>query len=103
VTNLIIFLPGIMGSELLKDGELIWPGPPESLVLRYKLMKQLLDPDLQVGDIIRRFSISEQYKTLIDKLGQADFTEENGRLRVCPYDWRKPNERGRPKAGREDR
>jgi pimeloyl-ACP methyl ester carboxylesterase len=92
MTKLIIFLPGLMGSQLFKGTDLIWPGPFLSLFSPYKLMNELLDPDLRVGDIIRSFSISEQYGSLIAKLGQADFTEQNGRLRVFPYDWRKRNE-----------
>lgn len=92
MNQLIIFLPGIMGSELYKHQQLIWPGPAASLVFPYKLMDQLLDPDLRVGDIIRWFSGSEQYNTLIAKLREAGFSEENNRLRVCPYDWRKRNE-----------
>jgi pimeloyl-ACP methyl ester carboxylesterase len=88
----LIFLPGIMGSELFRGADLIWPGPAKSLWFPYKLMDQLLDPALQVGDIIRSFSVSEQYGALMAKLGQAGFSEQNRRLAVCPYDWRKRNE-----------
>jgi hypothetical protein len=92
VDQFIVFLPGIMGTELFKGDDLIWPGPVSSLRFRYKLMDQLLDPNLRVGDIIRWFSVSEQYNALIAKLRQAGFSEDNSRLRVCPYDWRKRNE-----------
>jgi phospholipase A1 len=90
--QLVIFLPGIMGSELYQGKELVWPGPPDSLILPYKLMKQLLDPDLTVGDVIRKFAISDQYVSLLTKLAAAGFSEDNGRLKVCAYDWRKQNE-----------
>jgi pimeloyl-ACP methyl ester carboxylesterase len=88
----IVFLPGIMGSELYRGNDLIWPGPASSLVFPYRLMDQLLDPDLRVGDIIRSFSGSQQYGALIAKLGLAGFSEQKGNLGVCPYDWRKRNQ-----------
>lgn len=95
MTEVVILLPGIMGSTLLKDGELIWPGSLSELLLPYDKLPQLMDPDLEVGDIIRSFSISSQYQSLIDALGNAGFTEKSGdfkpTLRVCPYDWRKDN------------
>ncbi|HUI79796.1 MAG TPA: hypothetical protein VLY24_17845 [Bryobacteraceae bacterium] len=87
-----ILVPGIMGSELYRGTQLIWPGPPGSLVFKYKLMEQLLNPELETGDIIRSFSFSEQYRSLIDDLGRCDFSENRDTLSVCAYDWRKKNE-----------
>ena len=86
-----ILVPGIMGSELWKGDQLIWPGPFKSLFSKYKLMEELLEPSLTVGDVIRKFSVSRQYDALIDKFAAGAFTEGNGTLWVCPYDWRKDN------------
>ncbi len=86
-----IFLPGIMGSELYLDDELIWPGSAASLVFPYKKMKELLRPDLAVGGLIRKFSISEQYDAVIRDLGIFGFREKGGSLTLLPYDWRKSN------------
>lgn len=96
MTEVVILLPGIMGSELHSAaGELIWPGAPSELLFPYpdSKMKQLLDPGLQVGDIIRHVSVSNQYASLIDALGSCGFTEAGVKptLMVCPYDWRKDN------------
>jgi pimeloyl-ACP methyl ester carboxylesterase len=87
-----VFVPGIMGSELYLGDQLIWPGPPGSLIFKYQLMEQLLKPDLQIGDVIRSFSVSEQYGSIIDDLGRCNFSEARDTLCVCPYDWRKKNE-----------
>jgi pimeloyl-ACP methyl ester carboxylesterase len=84
-----IVLPGIMGSELRLNGELIWPGPASSLVLPYKQMAELKSPDLEPTDIIRSFSFSDQYQKLIDDLALCGFREGDQTLFVCPYDWRK--------------
>ena len=92
MNQLIIFLPGIMGTELYKGDKLVWPGSVLSLKFPYSMMDDLLDPDLRVGDVIRWFSVSEQYNALIAKLRQAGYSEENHRLLICPYDWRKRNE-----------
>jgi pimeloyl-ACP methyl ester carboxylesterase len=92
MSELIIFLPGIMGTELYKGSKLVWPGSVLSLKFPYSMMEDLLDPDLQVGDIIRRFSVSEQYDALIAKLHLAGYAEKEQTLLICPYDWRKRNE-----------
>jgi pimeloyl-ACP methyl ester carboxylesterase len=84
-----ILLPGIMGSELRLNNQLIWPGPPSSLILEYKLMTELLDPGLQPTDVIRKFSVTKQYADLIEDLGTCGFREGDRTLLVCPYDWRK--------------
>ena len=84
-----IVLPGIMGSELRLNGELIWPGPVASLILPYNKMAELKNPDLEATDIIRSFSFSEQYKKLIDDLALCGFREGDQTLFVFPYDWRK--------------
>ena len=54
MTETVIMLPGLMGSELFlgaeggKNREKIWPGEVFELLLPYKKMKQLLDPNLTV-------------------------------------------------------
>lgn len=89
----VIFIPGIMGSELRKGGKLIWPGGPLELVLPYAHMDDLLDPTTEVGDIIRKVSISTQYANLVDSLAKCGFVEGGAvpTLKVFPYDWRKDN------------
>lgn len=91
--EVVILLPGIMGSELFSGSEKIWPGSVAELLFPYKKMRQLLDPNLRVGDVIRSVSISEQYDSLIDALGTCGFSEEGAAptLLTCPYDWRKDN------------
>ncbi|MCS4292214.1 pimeloyl-ACP methyl ester carboxylesterase [Comamonas sp. BIGb0152] len=99
MVEVVIFIPGIMGSELF-HGEpddakrsRIWPGAISELFLPYQNMEKLLDPNLTVGDIIRRISVSTQYGSLVDALLTCGFTEnaDAPTLRACPYDWRKDN------------
>jgi pimeloyl-ACP methyl ester carboxylesterase len=91
MTRVAVVIPGIMGSVLKLNDEVIWPGPVGSLVFAYKKMEQLLKSELIATDIIRTFSVSSQYETLIDDLKVWGFTEGKN-LHVCPYDWRKANE-----------
>ncbi|MGE8450066.1 MAG: lipase/acyltransferase domain-containing protein [Pseudomonadales bacterium] len=93
MAEVVVFIPGIMGSELYLDNELIWPGTPAEMLFPYGKMEQLLRPDLRVGDIIRRVSISNQYASLIKAFKLCGFDEETPQptLIVCPYDWRKDN------------
>lgn len=88
--RLVVFVPGIMGSELFLGDELIWPGPLSSLIGPYKKMEELLRLDLRVRDVIRKFAISEQYGALLRDLRTFGF-EEGASLFLHPYDWRRSN------------
>lgn len=90
MTEVVIVLPGIMGSELWDGDERVWPGTFGELGENHD-MAQLLKPDLRVGDILRRVLGFKAYKALIDALEDWGFSER-GRpptLYTCPYDWRK--------------
>lgn len=103
MTQAVVFVPGIMGSELKKGGKVIWPGSPLELWLPYSNMAELLDPDTEVGDIIRSVSISEQYGALIDSLKSWGYVEKTitPTLVVVPYDWRKDNKLAAHKLANE--
>jgi pimeloyl-ACP methyl ester carboxylesterase len=91
--NAVVFLPGIMGSELRLGNESVWPGPFSSLLLPYQKMSQLMRSDLVATDIIRSFSFSEQYKGILDDLKTCGFEDlsDPRTLYVVPFDWRKSN------------
>jgi pimeloyl-ACP methyl ester carboxylesterase len=93
VAEVSIFLPGVMGSELFDGDECIWPGSVGELLFPYAKMESLLKPGLEVRDIIRRVSVSEQYGSLVKALKKCGFDEsgDTPTLLVCPYDWRKDN------------
>jgi pimeloyl-ACP methyl ester carboxylesterase len=95
MSHLVVLVPGIMGSELRRNDELIWPGPLQSLLLPYRHMEALTSDDLVATDVIRSYSLSTQYQALIDDLVTCGFRERGDppTLFVCPYDWRKANER----------
>lgn len=90
MSEIVVFLPGIMGSELRLGSKRVWPGSVGSLIGSYKQMEDLLDPDLEPVDIIRGFSISEQYQAVLEDLRKFGF-EEKKSLFLFPYDWRKSN------------
>lgn len=90
MTTIVVFLPGIMGSELKLGSERIWPGPAASLIGSYKKMAELLRPDLVAVDAIRSFSISDQYQALFNDLRKFGFVEGQTFF-PFPYDWRKSN------------
>lgn len=93
MTQAVILVPGIMGSELWKGPTQIWPGSALELLLPYPHMDALLDPTTAVGDIVRKVSISTQYSALVDALNTCGFIEggPTPTLKVFPYDWRKDN------------
>jgi phospholipase A1 len=93
VSQAVVLIPGIMGSVLYDDHELVWPGSLAELLLPYKHMAQLLKPQLQATDVIRSVSISKQYTDILDSLEGAGFHEkgEPPTLLAFAYDWRKDN------------
>lgn len=100
MTHAVVLVPGIMGSELWLGDDLIWPGAVATYLAQrlfpYDRMRELLRPDLEARDVIRRYSISVQYQALIDDLGRCGFHLEPSQgaptLYLFPYDWRKANE-----------
>jgi hypothetical protein len=93
MTHVAIVVPGIMGSQLERADEVVWPGTVWEYVHGYGRMDALMDPDLKATDVIRAFSISKQYQHLIDDLGACGFSMSSvpATLVLCPYDWRKDN------------
>ncbi len=91
MADVVVLIPGIMGSELKLKDKLIWPGPPHTLLLPYRLMEELMREDLVATGVIETYSITTQYKALIDDLATLEFTDRDQSLVVFPYDWRKNN------------
>lgn len=93
MTEAVILVPGIMGSVLKDNDNVIWPGSVAEMLFPYRHMDELLKPDLQATDVIRSVSISNQYGDLIYSLNQCGFHEDSDAptLKVFPYDWRKDN------------
>ncbi len=88
----VVVIPGIMGSVLELDGEVVWPGKPHELLLPYRRMAQLLDPRTHATGLILSYLFSAQYQALLNDLGELGFTAAAGTLVTFPYDWRQANE-----------
>lgn len=92
MTNVAIFVPGIMGSELTNAaGKVIWPGSLTELIGPYQHMSDLMADSTYPTDIIRDYGIISQYSQLIKDLSKCGFAEDNNSLVCFPYDWRKTN------------
>jgi pimeloyl-ACP methyl ester carboxylesterase len=92
--DVVVFVPGILGTELVHNGQTIWPGTIAEYVTGYKHMDELLSGLSVAGDIIRRFGPLEQYGALVDDLGRCGFSETaqpHPTLYLFPYDWRLDN------------
>jgi len=87
----VVFLPGIMGSVLRLQGEMVWPGELKDFVFGYKKLPALMSDEVAATDIIRSVSISRQYAAIVDTLGRCGFRESEGSLRAFAYDWRRSN------------
>ncbi|HYH41280.1 MAG TPA: hypothetical protein VD867_04810 [Burkholderiales bacterium] len=91
MTQVVIVLPGIMGSELWDGKERVWPGTFDELNENHD-MRQLMKPDLVVGDILRRvLTFKRLYVDLMEALEACGFHEKGKppTLYTCAYDWRK--------------
>lgn len=95
MAKVIIFVPGIMGSEIKLNGDKVWPGSLLQFLHGFSDddLKRLLDPGCIAGDIVRSFGIVPQYSSLIDFFASCGFREQGNppNLYVCAYDWRKSN------------
>ena len=102
-TEILVFLPGTLGSELWSGDDRVWPGTPWDAIRGFsdERFQRLLQPDLEPRDIIRSAAggIISIYDSWIDAFegisrdGAPLFQEHPGdgrtpTLRVFPYDWR---------------
>ena len=93
MTEVVIVLPGIMGSVLESNGGVIWPGSLLDMVRPFSHMDELLDPQTRATDVIRRYGIIGMYDALIEALDRCGYREHDvpQTLIVHAYDWRKDN------------
>lgn len=89
--QVIVIIPGVMGSVLSLGDEVIWPGGMDEYFLSYRKLEKLLSSDVQATDILRQVSLSTQYGALVSTLSECGYSESGTRpnLYVCAYDWRK--------------
>ena len=92
MTHVVILIPGIEGSVLKlplgpkpEEWENVWPGMPIADILHGKFnnMDGLFNPNLVATDVIREFF----YGTLIARLGNWGFHEDDATLVIGCYDW----------------
>ncbi len=72
----IVFVPGTMGSELvLPGGEVVWPPTALETQFGYGRIDKLLDPALQVRDIVRAMWCVGVFSPLIATFDRMGFKE----------------------------
>lgn len=98
----LVFVPGLLGSELYDGETKVWPGSGWNAVRGFSEdhFQRLLKPDLEARDIVRNaiggfVDIYGDWISRFESLRSASdfsrlFDEKSGTLRVVPYDWRKP-------------
>ncbi|MEJ1962803.1 MAG: hypothetical protein WDO56_15140 [Gammaproteobacteria bacterium] len=103
-TEVLVFVPGTIGSELFDDQGRVWPGSLLEALTKFDKAKfaRLLAPDLRPGDIIRAAAGGfvpiykpwiEAFEAIVDLKGRQLFREnppagQPKTLRPFPYDWR---------------
>lgn len=90
--NVVMVVPGIMGSVLRQggpEGEIIWPGTLWSYMFSYSDMEALLSPDLVATELIE-CCWKDVYNVLLDALQKCEFQPDGDTptLQTFPYDWR---------------
>jgi phospholipase A1 len=85
----VVFVPGIIGTELTYQDDLIWPGTLLEMVGPYKRMAQLTSTATVARNIIKQYTpFYSVYTRILDHLNAI----LPGRVYECPYDWRLSNE-----------
>lgn len=89
--ELLVFLPGILGSKLeTPEGEEVWPPTPLEALRGYNRTAKLLQPDLTPTGIVERVCI-DVYGSLLNALEEIGYTKEGKQHRLVrhAYDWRR--------------
>ncbi|NIE73472.1 alpha/beta fold hydrolase [Pantoea sp. Ap-967] len=96
--DIVILIPGIMGTTLLATGadgkpEEVWPPTPYEAVMGYKRLELLTRPDLKVGEPINKVACYNFYSLLREHLDDLGFKNtDKGKRRIeFGYDWRQDN------------
>ncbi|WP_380784853.1 esterase/lipase family protein [Sphingomonas sp. R86521] len=102
MTEVLIFVPGTLGSELFDDEGQVWPGNLKDGVFGFSKARfeRLLAPDLRVGGVIRKVAKTiDVYESWLRSFGRlrsresgAALFDETGdlpTLLTVPYDWRR--------------
>jgi len=86
----VVFVPGIIGTELTYQADLIWPGKPWEMVVPYTRMAQLTSTTgVAARNIIKEYTpFYPIYGRILNHLHDV----LGDRVYECPYDWRLPNE-----------
>ncbi len=85
----IIFVPGILGSELLLDGEKVWPPSFSEIMLTgYQRLASLMHPNVEAKDPISKVFFVDFYGSLQSDLRNIS-NSINARFIPFGFDWRK--------------
>lgn len=88
--KVIVFLPGIMGSELRLGGKVIWPPTVSETIFGYKRIDKLQNPAARATKVISNVSCVDFYAPLQAVFQQLGYTGSGPtRLIEHPYDWRR--------------
>ncbi|PJR08742.1 esterase/lipase family protein [Sinorhizobium meliloti] len=91
MTIAAVFVPGIMGSELVRPGgEVVWPPKVSETIFGYKRINALQDPEARATRIIANVSCVDFYAPIQSLFAQLGFgASRTKRLVEHPYDWRR--------------
>jgi pimeloyl-ACP methyl ester carboxylesterase len=89
-----VFVPGILGSELVDSAnDQVWPPSLFEVVFGYGRIDELMADDLSPAAVIRSVSVYAVYKTILKDIEQCGYTVGGLQRRLIPYpyDWRRSN------------
>jgi pimeloyl-ACP methyl ester carboxylesterase len=86
----IVFVPGIMGTELKLGREVVWPPKVAETIFGYNRINALQDPSVVATRVIANVSCVDFYSPLQDLFRDLGYGETGDkRLVEHPYDWRR--------------
>jgi phospholipase A1 len=88
--EVVLFLPGILGSKLRSPDAEVWPPTPLEVLAGYKRINDLLRSDLTPSGVIESVCI-DVYGRVLNALRGFGYHEDAASRRLIPYayDWRR--------------
>lgn len=94
MSKLVVFVPGILGSELRSSRGKVWPPSALEVLFKKADVDEIMTDDIRSSGVISQVGPKAVYKTILRDIKDCGYIEGDAQRRFVPfhYDWRKSND-----------